>query len=572
MRTRREGRSIWSAAARHLSAGVVAALLVLPGVCGAQTVLLRVTNSETSSPVFGAIAHLLDERGTIVRSVLTDDQGRALFVSVPPARYRIRAEMIGLATQETDPFDVSSSGTEPRELRLAPRAIDLEAIDVRAERRRCTARPTGEGLAVARLWEEARKALSAAALTDLQGLYRYETMTYERDVNPTTGVIVRNEESTRQGYMRSPFATLPPDDLVANGFVRRDRGELLYYAPDAEVLLSDAFLDTHCFRLAESVGDAEEIGLEFEPLERRGRVADVGGTLWLDRQTAELRWLEYTYYNLDLQVRTASAGGRVEFERMPSGKWIVPEWWIDMPIIDTRFLDDGSSRVGLSRMRRSGGRVLQVHEAGGRSIGGRNQTGGIEGIVVDSVGAPVAGVRVGAVGWNQEAFTDAQGAFGLLGMREGTYEIRVVDPRLEALGFAAPPLAREVIPGEVSYVEFHMPSVGDLLAQACRDADSEGAAVVGRVVDASGRPVAGATVRATWISTDALGAADLNGVLVQDRAGLETTTDPNGAYRLCGVPRGPRIDVVSIVEGEERAAESLIIERGVGALHQIRRR
>jgi hypothetical protein len=481
--------------------------------------------------------------------------------------------MIGLSTQETEPFDVTGSATQPRELGLAPRAIDLEAIDVRAERRSCTARPTGEGLVVARLWEEARKALSAAALTELQGLYRYETMVYERDVNPSTGVIVRNEESTRQGYMRSPFATLAPEDLVGNGFVRRERGELLYYAPDADVLLSDAFLDTHCFRLAESSDAAEEIGLEFEPLERRGRIADVGGILWLDRETGELRWLEYTYYNLDLQVRTASAGGRVEFERMPSGKWIVPEWWIDMPIIDTRFMDDGSSRVGLSRVRRSGGRVLQVHEAGGRSIGGRDRTGGIEGIVVDSVGVPVAGARVGAVGWSQEAFTDAQGGFGLLGMREGTYEIRAVDPRIEALGFASPPLVREVIPGEVSYVEFHMPSVGDLLAQACRDQPdaSEGATVVGRVVDSAGRPIAGAIIRATWISGDALGATDLSGLLVLDRSGLETTTDPNGAYSLCGVPRGPRIDVVSIVQGEERTAESLIIERGVGALHQIRR-
>jgi hypothetical protein len=574
MKTPRDLGSVRRASARRLSAALVTTLLALPSASVAQTVLLRVTNTETAAPVFGAIAHLIDERGVIFTSVLTDEQGRALFVSVPPARYRLRAEMIGLSTQESELFDVGSSGTQPHELGLAPRAIDLEAIDVRAERRRCTARPTGEGLVVARLWEEVRKALSAAAITDLQGLYRYETMTYERDVNPATGVIVRSEESSRQGYMRSPFTTLPPEDLVQNGFVRRERGELLYYAPDAEVLLSDPFLDTHCFRLAESSDDADEIGLEFEPLERRGRIADVGGTLWMDRETSELRWLEYTYYNLDLQVRTASANGRVEFERMPSGKWIVPEWWIDMPIVDTRFLDDGSSRVGLSRIRRSGGRVLQVHEAGGRSLGGRNPTGGVEGIVVDSVGAPVAGVRVGAVGWNQEAFTDGQGAFGLLGMREGRYDLHFVHPRLAALGFAAPLLTREVIPGEVSYVEFHIPSVGELLSRACSDRPdaSAGGAVVGRVIDSTGLGVVGATVRATWVSTDAPGATDLNGVLVQDRSGLETTTDASGAYRLCGVPRGVRIDVSSILDGQERSAQSLIIERGAGALHQINRR
>jgi hypothetical protein len=559
---------------RISTAAAAIALVVLPGRAVAQTVLLNVVNAETAAPVFGAIAHLVGDGGTVVRSVLTDERGRALFVSIPAARYRARVEMIGMATLETDPFDVTGMASEPREVRLVPRPIDLDAIDVRGERRACTARPSDEGMAVARLWEEARKALSAAALTELRGLYRYETLTYERDVEPRSGAVLRDEESRREGYMRTPFESLPPEQLARDGFVRQDGREVLYYAPDADVLLSDAFLDTHCFRLAEASDDAAVVGLSFEPLGRRGGVTDVGGTMWLDRETAELRRLEYVYYNLNLPVRSAGASGMVEFQRLPAGTWIVPAWWIEMPIIDTRMQIGGATPV-LTRMRRSGGRVLQIHEAGGRTLGGRNPTGGVEGIVVDSAGAPIQGVRVGAVGWNRESFTDAQGAFALLGMREGTYELRFIDPRFAPLGLVPPLLTREVIPGEASYLEFHMPSVGELLRDACRESteDPEGAVLRGRVVDATGQPVAGAAVRVTWPDAlQSIGPNDPRYALLQERSGLEIGTAENGTYTLCGVLREVALEIVSFVQGANEVAGELVIPRGeAGAIFEIRR-
>ncbi len=556
---------------------IVVALMVAatlrPTGASAQTVLVRVTSSDTQQPIFGALAHLVDEVGRVVRSVLTDERGRALFVSVPPARYRVRAEMIGMGTLETAPFDVAQGTTEPGELSLDPRPIDLDGINVTAERRRCTARPSAEGLAVATLWDEARKALSAAALTEQQGLYRYETMLYERDMDPQDRTVLRDEESHRDGYMRTPFESLPPEDLVEGGFVRREGTELVYYAPDANVLLSDAFLDTHCFRLAGENEAEQVVGLNFEPTETRRRVTDVSGTLWLDRETAELRWLEYTYWNLDLQVRSASAGGRVEFRRMPAGTWIVPEWWIEMPIIGTR-IDSGTSRAALTRLRRSGGRVVQVHEGGGRSLGGRAQTGGIEGIVVDSAGAPVSGARVAVIGSNQAFFTDAEGRFGILGLSEGNYQVRFADPRVESFGLVAPPLAREVLTGEVSYVEFHMPSVSDLLRDVCAEGPgtSGGATLVGRVVDDVGQPLEGVTVRVTWSTLQALGAPGQARRLLGNVSGFEVVTGPSGAYTFCGVPRGERLDVVTVMGEAEASAGGLTISPGrAGALHEIRR-
>jgi hypothetical protein len=382
-------------------------------------------------------------------------------------------------------------------------------------------------------------------------------MRYERDLDPTTRLVVREEESRRDGYMRVPFESLPTTELLESGFLQRDGAELVYYAPDANVLLSDEFLDTHCFRLSARDEVNSVIGLGFEPLGTRGRVVDIAGTLWMDDGTAELRWLEYSYTNMDSDFGSTQASGRVEFQRMPSGTWIVPEWWIQMPIIGTRTVDR-VSRGTLLTLRQTGGRVVEVHEGGGRSLGGRRQTGGVEGVVVDSVGTPLPGARVGMVGGRQEVFTDAEGRFGLLGLSAGNYQIRFVDPRLAAFGLRPSPLIREVIQNEVSYVEFHMPSASELILEACRDqlGASGGGALVGRVVDAAGGSLAGVTVRATW-SGFGLGAPVQD--RLGDRAGLDVTTDADGVFTLCGVPRGAQISVATIVDRVEVDADPVTI-------------
>ena len=76
-----------------------------------------------------------------------------------------------------------------------------------------------------------------------------------------TGGVLGGEEQRREGYMLTPFESLPADSLVHYGFVQSDGRDQMYYAPDAGVLLSDPFLDTHCFRLAS--GREGLVGLAF---------------------------------------------------------------------------------------------------------------------------------------------------------------------------------------------------------------------------------------------------------------------------------------------------------------------
>jgi hypothetical protein len=57
--------------------------------------------------------------------------------------------------------------------------------------------------------------------------------------------------------------------------------------------------------------------------------------MWLDAENSELRRLDFRYENLDLDVDTSRLGGTVEFDRLPSGAWIVRRWAIRVPMVES---------------------------------------------------------------------------------------------------------------------------------------------------------------------------------------------------------------------------------------------
>jgi hypothetical protein len=134
------------------------------------------------------------------------------------------------------------------------------------------------------------------------------------------------------GVTQAPFASVPVEHLERVGFIERTSVNTWhYYAPDAEVLLSEVFLRGYCFRAVE--GEDGLIGLAFEPAKKKQRVAGVRGVLWLDAQTAALRHLEFGYTKLPWNVPAQRVGGRVEFEQLASGLWIVRRWYVRAPRI-----------------------------------------------------------------------------------------------------------------------------------------------------------------------------------------------------------------------------------------------
>jgi hypothetical protein len=106
------------------------------------------------------------------------------------------------------------------------------------------------------------------------------------------------------------------------------------------------------------------IGLAFEPARKR-RVADVKGVLWLDAATAELRHLEFTYTNLPWDVPASRVGGRVEFEQLASGVWIVRRWYVRAPRMG---IERSFFRMGGSMHFRSRERFVSIIEHGGEVL------------------------------------------------------------------------------------------------------------------------------------------------------------------------------------------------------------
>ncbi|GIS79906.1 MAG: hypothetical protein CM1200mP14_14720 [Gammaproteobacteria bacterium] len=104
--------------------------------------LARVLDGEDSRPVFGALTYLVDSEGTVLKNALTDQLGRALFVGLEAGAFRVRVEMIGKATVETDLFQVAAGATATQDVRLESSAIVLEGLQVEAEGGRCRVRPS----------------------------------------------------------------------------------------------------------------------------------------------------------------------------------------------------------------------------------------------------------------------------------------------------------------------------------------------------------------------------------------------------------------------------------------------
>ena len=444
---------------------LVCAALLFPHRTAAQTVSGTVVNEAGGAPVRGALVSLLDAAGKRVGSALTDAQGAFALRAPAAGEFRVRAERVGMSSAASEPLPLAAG--EARVLRLATRsvAVMLEGIQVQAGDRGCVVSP-GAGASTAALWDEARKALDAAEFTREQKASVFAIRRYRRVLDPERFTVRQAEEDSATGRYASPFTALPAEDLASGGYVRTRGDETLFFPPDASVLLSETFLDQHCFRVRRGRGEnAGQVGLEFEPV--RGRtLPDVRGVLWLDAANAELRTLDYAFTGVKLGSDATPWGGRVHFDRLPSGGWIVRRWSLRMPQMGRPV-----ARADLGLMGRSGAPVLvAVVEVGGEvtrvdEAAAAPRRAAVAGVVWDSTrAAGVAGARVFLDGTSHAALTGADGRFRIEQVPEGRYRLVWSHPRADSLGFTPPPAPVEVGASGESTVAFAIPR-----ASAARD-------------------------------------------------------------------------------------------------------
>lgn len=333
--------------------------LVLAGEsdAAAQAVRGRLLDDGSGEPVVGALIVLLDAGGGDIASTVTSSRGTYHLAAPGAGVFRLRAERIGFENSLSGDIALIVGETVMLELTASSRAVVLPALAVESETE-CRVRPE-EGYATYVLWEEARKALEITERT--AAAYRFDAVLFENHVNLWGQPLEEGETQFVSYAGRHPFRSVSIDELEEHGYARESAEGTYFYGPDAQVLLSDPFLDSHCFRYRTGADDLT-VGLAFEPVRESTDRVDVEGVLWLDRETSLLSTLEFRYTGVQAPSHLGTGpgpSGQMVFDQLPAGGWFVREWWIRTPA--------GSRERGMQRYvtyAEQGGRVNGTERIG----------------------------------------------------------------------------------------------------------------------------------------------------------------------------------------------------------------
>jgi hypothetical protein len=509
----------------------VAALLAAAPL-SAQIVRGRIVDKVTQAPIQGAFILLVDSAGGQQRGVLSGSSGDFVLEAPGAGRYTLRAERIGYEDTMSDPLDLAVDQVLAYRFEIAVKAVNLAGMEVTGKGR---CRITKEmGVQTTALWEEVRKALSIAVWGEEERGVPFQASLFSRARDASSGKIESDTVTFVSGYGRTPFASETARSLGTDGYIRQlSDGSFMFYGLDAKTLLSDDFLERHCFRVQQAGEEqAGLIGLGFAPLNRKGP-PDIEGTLWVDRATAELRYLEFEYSKLPMNVSVNRElfGGRMDFQRLDNGDWVVRHWWLRMPeSIRYRTKEEmrAAARRHYIRIRERGGEVRLIGSVGTSAEGAGAP---LVGVVWDSTRAvPLAGATVFLTDVARSTTADQAGRFRLTDVPPGPHRIAFADHRVDAL--ALPVSTRTVIvpPEDSTSLTLAIPRDA-----ACAPSTTTGG-MVGFVEDAeTGDPIPGAAVRVVPVAWGPVGVEAPPPS--EPQPGERTVAaDADGRYVVCGLP------------------------------------
>jgi hypothetical protein len=342
---------------------VILAIAWSPLWSAAQTVRGTVLAPTEAGASFHALLTLTESTSaaTLSRIVSTGEPFRVLLPS--RGTWRVRAELLGYGTVDTVVV-VRSGGDVELTLLLSPDPLMVDGLTVEVDGSECPAVHDPEKLLS--LWSEARKVLVSATTDSV------ETARFQLKV--TGGQAHYRTDLARE---ETPFVTLTVDTvwsigskpvevpearvLLEDGFIlpkaeSEDLYRYQYFAPDAEVILSDLFLSSHCFsRLPlDEAGNFD--GLRFEPRKNSPLDYDVAGTIRLPRRDTltpyiEFHWTEHPRSSAVRAITSGvnqpfplesiravdfeeATGGRIDFANVPNFGWIAYRWQLRTPVVN----------------------------------------------------------------------------------------------------------------------------------------------------------------------------------------------------------------------------------------------
>jgi hypothetical protein len=512
-------------------------LTSLPALAGAQIVRGRVTESGSGSVVGGVIVSLIDAR-TRAQSVstLSDPQGRYALRAPEAGAYQVEAKRIGVRRFLSTTIQLASGETQV--LDITVEGLVYKLPDVVISGLTTCSGSTRDAPRIGALWDEARTALSATRISLRERLFRGTVSRYIRELDPRTRRVLKEEGREIQGVMDKPFRAVDADSLSTRGYVTTDEGnQRTYFAPDADVLLSDAFVNDHCFHLAGASRERRGLmGLSFAPAPGR-RLSDIEGTMWLDGRTFELKLVEFKFVNTGAAPDDAVADGEVHFEKLANGAWVVRRWFIRMPYggrASTPVTLSGSTpnvfvrRIGYT-LREEGGNVTTEAMLDRTTL-----RSSLVGTITDSLGSPLGGAVVQLSGTPYKTISDARGVYRLDGVVPGTFNVIVEHPSYRAFGVFAADAEVTLPEGLTSQLHLSATRTRDLRSRLCPSNSQalDSADVRINLVDKTGQPISFQLLRLTWDKYTSLTPTHITSQVNY----AESQTDQHGGAIFCGVP------------------------------------
>lgn len=380
----------------------------------AQRIEGRVTLPD-GAPAVRALVEAQRVGAPDVIRALSDESGRFSLGLSGPGRYAVRALRVGYRPTVLPARDIAANESARLLITLGAELVRLGEVRIAADAV-CADDWRGD-LATVSVWEEARKALQTAQLTAEQDGLSLTISSYQALASDAGFIhpVTRTEYWQETNGVR-PFESVPDSVISAEGYAVARATGTIFRAPDFDLLLAPSFATTHCMRLVPASEDKPgAVGLAFEPNRERRR-PDIEGVLWIDKETAVLRELEFRYTGV-VGSAVGRQGGHVRFMRLSTGQWIVHAWEIRMP----RAAESGLSVIGgeVGEVRRgdsvlftTGGTfddILPTHLSVVAQACGEpalaNVWGMLRGEVVDADGqpAPFSRVRVSWTGGTGEA-------------------------------------------------------------------------------------------------------------------------------------------------------------------------
>jgi len=514
----------------------------------AQTLAGRVSRGNT--PIAGALVVLIDAGGRTIAQTASRENGTYSVTAPGPGSYRAQVLQIGWRPTIAGPFALRAGVSTTANIDVTGARIPLDAVVIN-DHSDCRVRPDSAASAFI-LWDEARKALTAAMMTRAEPLTMSVSRT-EQSLDPTGTRVLWDSTKVQVGQSLNPFFSLAPEVLAERGYMSSDAANnKTYWGPDATVMLSESFLSSHCIRPerpSTQAGDsARLIGVAFAPVTKRRGIVDVEGVVWLDRSSAELREIVYHYVNTTTVIERADPGGRIEFMRIPGGRWIVHRWSIHVPstVTSVRRGDvptvPGATRVDkpvedLSGIRLTSGQVSEIRR-GSEVLWERGRVTLLVRIVDSSTAKPIRGVLVRAAQSLSATASDSAGGVRMERIAPGPLTVRIESVELELVG-RSPILAPIDVPNASdATIEIPIPTARAIVVTRCGDRvlDWGEGLLHGTVAPSSDR----GPVIVSWQSPyTRLGGGD--SVMLEEQREMIPSSD--GTFDVCGIPREATVSV-----------------------------